>query len=98
MRRGKDEFANVDRSAPNRLFPTTNATDLAMLALNWQGWVGAPLGSHLESFLARVGLGNLSIPEPGDVASILLRLGSIVRRKSQVRTIFHVLFSYQMIG
>jgi hypothetical protein len=54
----------------------TNAQDLTALAINWQAGADAPLSLSFEAALANV---NLGVPEPGNLAFLLLA-GAILRR------------------
>jgi hypothetical protein len=54
----------------------TNVKDLTALAINWQAGVNASLSLSFAAALANV---NLGVPEPGNLALLLLG-GAILRR------------------
>jgi hypothetical protein len=59
-----------------------DVTDLGALATNWQAGVGSPLApSRLDEAMASVGLGGVSVPEPGTLGMLLLFALKIPRRK-----------------
>jgi hypothetical protein len=49
----------------------TNVQDLTALAINWQAGVGAPLGMSITQALARLGLPQITVPEPGMLCAII---------------------------
>jgi autotransporter-associated beta strand protein len=64
-----------------------DVTDLGALATNWQQGVGNPLGpGSLESAMAAVGLGNVSVPEPASIGLMGLGLAGVVSRRRRHRT------------
>ncbi len=61
-----------------------DVTDLGALATNWQQGVGSPLGpGSLESAMASVGLGNVSVPEPATIGLIALGFAGVLSRRSR---------------
>jgi hypothetical protein len=49
-----------------------DVTDLGALATNWQAGVGSPLGpGSLESAIASLGFGDVSVPEPVSIFTLI---------------------------
>ncbi len=61
-----------------------DVSDLGKLATNWQAGVGSPLGpDSLQAALTAVGLGTVSVPEPGAEAVALAALCGLTLRRRQ---------------
>jgi hypothetical protein len=65
-----------------------DVTDLGMLATNWQQGVGSPLSKgSLESALAAVGLGGVSVPEPATMSLLGIGMAAAISRRGRNRRV-----------
>jgi hypothetical protein len=59
-----------------------DVNDLGMLATNWQVGVGNPLNPSFSDAMESLGLGDVSIPEPGIVGAMIVPVVLTRRRRS----------------